>query len=314
MSRPTLPDDIVVLERGWLSSNNILLRGAPGEGAVLVDTGYATHAAQTLALVDKALAGEPLRLIVNTHLHSDHCGGNAALVTRHGCLLRIPPGDFAAAAAWDERRLSFDRTGQSCPRFHPDGTLSPGERIYRGSRRWDVHAAPGHDPASIVLFDAQARLLLSADALWERGFGIVFPEIDGHGGFDEVEATLDLIETLAPRTVIPGHGAPFSDLSASLAIARDRLAHFRRSPERHARHAAKALLMFHMLEVRRTSRTELLRWMENTPVMNDMWRRFFEPIGDLKAVSLSFSNELIAAGQLRAEISRSGEYLIEVTS
>eukprot|EP01034_Spumella_vulgaris_P013337 gene13337-17005_t len=58
----------------------------PG-GAVLVDTGYCTHAAQTEALVGHALdaAGEKLRLIVNTHLHSDHCGGNARLTETHGC-------------------------------------------------------------------------------------------------------------------------------------------------------------------------------------------------------------------------------------
>lgn len=68
---------ISVLERGWLSSNNVLLHGTtPAEGAVLVDTGYASHAAQTLALLDTVLRpNEALRLILNTHLHSDHCGG-----------------------------------------------------------------------------------------------------------------------------------------------------------------------------------------------------------------------------------------------
>lgn len=46
-----------VFERGWLSSNSVLLLdgGEPGE-SVLIDSGYCTLAAQTLALVRNALA------------------------------------------------------------------------------------------------------------------------------------------------------------------------------------------------------------------------------------------------------------------
>ncbi len=69
-----------MLERGWLSANNIVLMGP--DGTALVDSGYHTHAAQTVALVGHALAGRPLDRLVNTHLHSDHCGGNAALASR----------------------------------------------------------------------------------------------------------------------------------------------------------------------------------------------------------------------------------------
>ena len=44
-------DGLRVFERGWLSSNNLLIHAAPGEpGAVLVDTGHVNHAPQTVAL------------------------------------------------------------------------------------------------------------------------------------------------------------------------------------------------------------------------------------------------------------------------
>jgi hypothetical protein len=49
----TLPESIRVFERGWLSSNNVLL--VDETCAALVDTGYATHAPQTVALVRQAL-------------------------------------------------------------------------------------------------------------------------------------------------------------------------------------------------------------------------------------------------------------------
>ena len=67
-----LPDGVTVFERGWLSANNILFTGDGPAG--LVDSGYCTHAEQTLGMVQRALAGRPLELLINTHLHSDHCG------------------------------------------------------------------------------------------------------------------------------------------------------------------------------------------------------------------------------------------------
>src|SRR5438445_6438188 len=60
-------------ERGWLSSNNVLFASSsPAGESVLVDTGYASHAAQTVALVRHALGGGLLGRVINTHLHSDH--------------------------------------------------------------------------------------------------------------------------------------------------------------------------------------------------------------------------------------------------
>ena len=69
-----LPPGVHVFERGWLSANNVLLLDA--HSTTLVDSGYVTHQAQTLALVAQGLQGRVLDQLVNTHLHSDHCGGN----------------------------------------------------------------------------------------------------------------------------------------------------------------------------------------------------------------------------------------------
>ena len=74
---PALPPHTTFLERGWLSANSVVFTGP--EGAAVVDTGYCSHAEQTVALVQAALGGRALERILNTHLHSDHCGGNAAL-------------------------------------------------------------------------------------------------------------------------------------------------------------------------------------------------------------------------------------------
>ncbi len=293
------------MERGWLSSNNVLLHGTPDHpGAVLVDSAHVTHAEQTLALVQHALQGQVLREVVNTHLHSDHCGGNATLQRAHGCPVRIPPGSFDAALAWDEDRLSYRATGQRCERFTPSARIEPGQTLHVGSRHWQVLAAPGHDPDSVILFEQQHGVLISADALWQNGFGVVFPELDGEQAFDDVARVLDLIETLDARLVIPGHGAAFTDVTDALARARKRLAGFRADPNRHTWHATKVLVKFHLLEERQQSLDALLQWFEAGPLVQRVWQRLGRPEGSVQSFGRRAVAELAAAGavQMRAGV------------
>src|SRR6478672_4250718 len=136
---PRLPPSMRVFERGWLSSNNVLFTG---DQPALVDSGYVTHSAQTLALVSHALSTQPLALLVNTHLHSDHCGGNAALQAAYGCRTIIPAAEADKVARWDEDALSYKATGQQCARFGFDATLAPGDVLELGGLHWQALGAP----------------------------------------------------------------------------------------------------------------------------------------------------------------------------
>ncbi len=271
MSTPSIPEvlqaaGVTVFERGWLSANNVLIQGQGP--CALVDSGYCTHAAQTLALVQQPLGERPLDLLLNTHLHSDHCGGNAALQRDYPRLTTlIPPGQASAVNEWDTNALTYEATGQQCPRFTHQGLLEPGSAIRLGDHEWEIHGAKGHDPHSIVLFLPECRLLLSADALWQNGFGVVFPELEGISAFDEVEETLNLIESLNPQTVVPGHGSPFQDTAVALARARSRLQQFRDAPEKHRRHALKVLIKFKLLEWQEIAYPALLAWSRTTPYL-----------------------------------------------
>jgi len=264
---------LTVLERGWLSANQALFGAAEATPATVVDTGFSGHADQTLALVERALGGERLGRIVNTHLHSDHCGGNAALQGRGGVETWIPVHSMGAVQQWNEDALTYRLTDQPCPRFVADRALVPGARIALGEAIWEIHAAPGHDMDAVMLFEPQTRTLIAGDALWEERLAIIFPELEGRDGFGPTRATLSLIEGLRPRAVVPGHGRAFDDVASALAASRERIAAFERQPERHARHAARALLMFHLLEVREGAFAGLVDWMCRTPVYRMVARR-----------------------------------------
>lgn len=277
MADVTLPAGVQVFERGWLSSNNVLCVGK--ESCALVDSGYCTHSEQTLGLVDGALKQRSLDFLLNTHLHSDHCGGNAALQHVYPQIqTHIPPGQAPLVSLWDADALTYEPTGQLCPRFKYDALLVPGTEVRLGDTSWQIHAAPGHDPHSIILFDAQSRTLISADALWQNGFGVVFPEIEGEHAFDEVAATLDLIQKLEPRWVIPGHGPVFQYSAEVLTRARQRLSAFVGNPARHAHHAAKVLLKFKLLEQQQLPYCDFADWAKNLRYFLLIRERFFEGI------------------------------------
>jgi glyoxylase-like metal-dependent hydrolase (beta-lactamase superfamily II) len=267
-----LPSSMRVFERGWLSANNILFTGR--DQTTLVDSGYVTHAPQTLGLVEHALDGRRLDRIVNTHLHSDHCGGNAALHDAYGCRIAIPAAEADKIRDWDEDALSYRATGQQCARFAFDETLAPGDVLQMGDLAWQALAAPGHDPHALLFWCAQDGILIAGDALWQNGFGVIFPELAGEPGFGEVGATLDLIAALRPRVVIPGHGAPFSDVDAALQRARSRLDYLAADPVRNAENGVKVLLKFLLLERRQIALAEVERLFDTVPLLVLVRERF----------------------------------------
>ncbi|WP_426147910.1 MBL fold metallo-hydrolase [Polaromonas sp. DSR2-3-2] len=306
MAANFLPEGMHVFERGWLSSNNILFTG--GDKSLLIDSGYCTHAEQTLSLVEAALGNCPLNVLINTHLHSDHCGGNAALQVRYPALQTwIPPGHAREVAQWDAIALTYIPTGQLCPRFSFDQTIQPGTDIRLGTADWQVHAAPGHDPHSLIFFEPVSRVLISADALWENGFGVVFPELEGANAFSDVAATLALIGRLNPKTIIPGHGRIFSCTAETLSKANQRLDAFTASPVRHAQHGVKVLLKFKLLEVQRQSTADFTQWAMTTSYFQQIRELFFADI-PMRLWIEQLCNELIAAGVVAQE----GEYIVNL--
>ena len=264
---------LAVIERGWLSSNNVLFRAARNSPATVIDTGYDAHSEQTISLLLAQLGDETLERVLNTHLHSDHCGGNADLQTRLGCEIWVPEASVDAVAAWDEDRLSFRATDQRCRRFTSQESLRPGERLLIGTYYWEVIAAQGHDPDALMFHQRDSGVLITADALWEDRLAIIFPELAGESGFAAAREALQTIERLAPLTVIPGHGQPFSDAAAALHKSRQRITQFEREPERHFVYAERALTMFHMLEYQQRAEADLVHWLTETPIFRNLRER-----------------------------------------
>ncbi len=293
-----LPKQIRVLERGWLSANNIVFH--EGTEATLVDSGYVTHSGQTLALLERALEGRKLVRLINTHSHSDHIGGNAAVRRAHGCRILVPEGMAPAVADWDEDALLLSSAHQQAEPFEFDATIAPGDELEMGGIRWQALHVPGHDMHALAYYAPRERILISGDALWQDGFGVMFAELHGDpSGLPAQRRTLEMLRELDVDVVIPGHGAPFGDYQAAVARALARLAAFEQSPERMAKSAMKALFTFTLLEKRRMPRAGIGDYFGQVAIFRDVSRNFFHK--EPAAVAAQVIDELLKAGVLAEE-------------
>jgi glyoxylase-like metal-dependent hydrolase (beta-lactamase superfamily II) len=279
-----LPPQLHVFVRDWLSANNVLLKSR--DGHVLIDSGYVRHVPMTLALLatHRGLGSEPLAKLVNTHCHSDHMGGNAAVARKYGCPIAVPEGERALIEEWDDRKLLLRYADQDAERFTVDETIAPGTAQVWGDLEWRAVAAPGHDMGALVFHNPEHGILISGDALWEYGFGFVMPPEIDPSALPAARATVEMLAGMDIRRVIPGHGEPFTDVAAALDRALQRVAGFEADPLRMVRYALKAMFVFVLLDRQRMPVAEVPAYVERVELFRDFNARYFRlPGGELAA-------------------------------
>lgn len=264
----TLTPSVRFLQRGWHNANHVLLLG--GEGPVLVDTGGDEDGKVLLQLMqDEGVDAAALSLIVNTHSHWDHSGGNRVIQALSGAPLAASP----LAAAWfarQERRLTWlDYFAVPFEFIPADIIWQDGDEVQLGEFAWQVIAIPGHAPDAIALYQPEHKLLISADALHLNDCGIINVAVHGWEALDAAATTITRLQHLDITLALPGHGPLITDAAASLERIATMLAQFRADPEKLYRHLVRRVFMATLLARQPVSRSALLTWMLELPWTTD---------------------------------------------
>ena len=239
--------NIRFIQRGWVSSNSILIAG---DRPAIIDTGHYMLANQLPPLI-KAEGVDPATLtkIVNTHCHWDHHTGNAAL--KQLCHAPVYMGELTAR--WMRERNSHE-TWMSyfgvTPVFSdPDHTIAAGDVLEIGGFDWDVIALPGHAPDLLGFYQPQERVLVCADAMLPNGdMGVLNVMVHGWEALDQAEASLEKMLNMDIRVALPGHGPIITFAESNLLALRQRLIRFRDDPQRLVRHFTRRITMAFLLE------------------------------------------------------------------
>jgi glyoxylase-like metal-dependent hydrolase (beta-lactamase superfamily II) len=214
-----LLDGVWVMER--LHGCNTYLVGSSPDLA-LIDAGLASDAPGIESqVIEAGFSIGDVRRIVLTHAHEDHTGGAPELADRSGARVlahmeeipfiqqnkRLPAASAAfRLLCWIAWRIG--RRGAIC---RVDTPLGEGDRIE--SSGLSVVHCPGHTPGSLSLYDADRRILLCGDALFnlnpmtgKAGLQVSIPLFTS----DDAKA-MDSVRMLARMNVdilLPGHGQP----------------------------------------------------------------------------------------------------------
>ena len=208
-----LPSWVMWRQRPFPDANLLLL---PGPQPALVDSGFVGHAEETAAWV-RAHTGD-LALVVNTHWHSDHVGGNALLqAAGAGIAASIPDAD--AVARRDPGCCLAEYLDQPVAPYDVDESLDDGQILRLGEADWQVVRTPGHTPGHLSLWQPEERLLIAGDALSDYDVGWVNLALDGPDAAATALASLQRLADLAPRVVLPAHGPLPADPAAAFATA-----------------------------------------------------------------------------------------------
>ncbi|HEY4025489.1 MAG TPA: MBL fold metallo-hydrolase [Candidatus Dormibacteraeota bacterium] len=261
MAGVVLPDWLDFRPRLFPSCNFAWLRGPR---PVLVDSGFGADLNATLGL----LPGEPA-LVLNTHWHSDHVGGNAGLAERFGMTIAASAAEGSRVNAGDPEAFGSDWFDQPVDPYSVDRLLEPGELVETGAVGLRVVPVAGHSPGQIALFEERSRVLVAGDAILANDVAFINPFLDGAEALETAISSVERIGRLDARLAVAGHGEVIEDVGGCVKRSLERLRLWRHDPARMTFHSCRRVfgfaLMIHGGFVRSELRPYLLarRWVHD---------------------------------------------------
>lgn len=187
--------------------NMALLTGS--DGVILIDDGYDRMFAKLIKAVE-AHTEQPVDFLINTHIHGDHIGNNAALhesgatiITHHNIRERML-ADGATRSALPEITFSDGIT------FHLNGLTA-----------YVIHIANAHTDGDAVIHFPDLNVIVAGDILFTGMFPYI--DLDQGGSVPGYIAAQEQILSMADENtkVVSGHGTLAS--TADLQSAHDML-------------------------------------------------------------------------------------------
>jgi hydroxyacylglutathione hydrolase len=214
------PDWLAFLEPNYPGANMVLLQG---EHPIVVDTGFGSNLPETEELLRGAgSVSEELALIVNTHYHCDHVGGNSGLQRRYGTPIAAHRWDADLANRRDREVRSAEWLHQPVESYRVDRPLSGGDEIKTGSVSLRLLHTSGHTLGHISLYEPEERVLILGGAVHKDDVAWINPFREGVGVLHKTLETLDKLVNLPVDRAYSGYGPAIDNLAGTIQGARQR--------------------------------------------------------------------------------------------
>lgn len=237
--------DLFFFQRGYLNANHFAWRGPD---PVLIDTGYLGGVVETEQLLRTiGIAPAAIGMIVNTHTHCDHIGGNHYFQEKSDCRITLHTIGKYFMDMRDDWSPWWRYFHQQAEFFNATTAIENGDVIAVGPYEFNVLHTPGHAADGIVLYHKPEGILISSDTLWENDMAVANLRIEGSSALFRMQASLDKLARLDVRMVYPGHGAPFTDMGAAIDRANTRIERFLSHPRKVGEDLLKKIIVYTLM-------------------------------------------------------------------
>jgi glyoxylase-like metal-dependent hydrolase (beta-lactamase superfamily II) len=181
--------------------------------ALLFDTGTGIS---DIKKITAELTKLPI-IVLNSHTHDDHVGGNWEFDTVYGVDTDFTRNNAKGSREDAQAEITPDQICGSLPKgFDPKAYVTrpwkitayihDGERFDLGGRSIEVTATPGHTPDAISLIDRANGLLFTGDTYYPAPIWLFRPETN----LDAYAASIRRLAALAPQVtlVLGAHNIP----------------------------------------------------------------------------------------------------------
>ncbi|HJX13515.1 MAG TPA: MBL fold metallo-hydrolase [Dehalococcoidales bacterium] len=184
-------------EQGMFDCNTYVFTGSPG---IIIDPGNTSFLSGLVGNLKKdGIDPKDIGIIVNTHLHGDHCAANEAFKELSGASIAIHPVQKKnyQLVVVDGARIF----GMPPMEFKEDYSLD-GNRLSSGETELEMIPAPGHTPDSICFYNRRDRTLVCGDVIFAMNTGRV--DLPGGNG-EALKKSIEALSELDIEYLLPGH-------------------------------------------------------------------------------------------------------------
>ncbi|WP_404451822.1 MBL fold metallo-hydrolase [Virgibacillus necropolis] len=264
----------IFFERKFPSANMILVKG---QLPILIDTGFGSDAKDTEQLIKEAgVSPEELHLIVNTHYHSDHVGGNFHLQNNYGVTIAAHKWEADLINSCDPEACSAEWLDQPVEPYRVDTKLEDCDEINTGNRTLKVLCTPGHTLGHISLYDPEGEILICGDLFHKNDIGWLNIFREGVTSIQRSMESLDRLSKLQIRQAYSGHGPQIDNPRVSIDAARKRFGKWIKMPEKVSWHACKRIFSFTLIIKNGLAKEEINNYLLNCGWFQDFARYSFQ--------------------------------------
>ena len=205
--------DKVEIQAEKLADHVWVLYGAGGnmglcagpDGGLLIDDQYAPLSAKIQKAV-KATSGQDVRMVVNTHWHGDHAGGNENLANA-GALLIAHDRVRARLVEGQDNKFFNAKIPPAAAKALPVITFNDSTTLHMNGETVVVfHVKPSHTDGDAMVWFTKANVLHMGDTFFNGLYPVI--DLESGGSVDGMIAAADLAlaRTGTDTKIIPGHG------------------------------------------------------------------------------------------------------------